>query len=246
MNKRVALRLLIVTLLGCLAIVPATPSQAGPVALTTPPGIKPGEMFQFVFLTNNATTAVSNDIATYNKFVNSAAGGATYNGKTVTWLAIASTPTVSAITNTGSNPYPVFETNGTKVATSTKTTEGGLYSGTWLVPIDINVNGKPPTAPPGITWTGTEQDGSIAKDKALGDPEPNYGSAKFRDDFQLFRATQANDSKSPMYAISVGLMAVPEPSTYLLMAIGMTIVMVQTGLRRRNAQRRRGFVGTSW
>ena len=71
------------------------PCHGAGVILTTPPGLKPGEQFQFIFLTNGTTDATSTDIDTYNNFVNKQAQGATYDGQTVTWYAIASTPTVS-------------------------------------------------------------------------------------------------------------------------------------------------------
>ena len=234
MNNRVAIRLTILLVFGCVGLAPANPCQAG-IALATPAGLSAGEQFQFVFLTDSLTTATSTDIDTYNTFVNKAAGGATYGGQTVTWYAIASTSTVSAITNTDEYRFPVYLTNGTKVATSTEQTEGGLYSGTLLARIGIDIDGRPPGRDLGRVWTGTNQDGSIATGNALGDDEPVYGTALPRSAVQFYRATQANDRSEPMYAISELLTAVPEPSTFLSMAIGMTIVLAQVGLRRRKS-----------
>ena len=78
-------------------------------------------------------TATSSNIADYNNFVNAQAGGATYNGQVVTWVAIASTPTVNAIDNVGQTPALYTWPDGTQVTTSTTTS--GLWSGTLLHPI---------------------------------------------------------------------------------------------------------------
>ena len=49
--------------------------HGGDIILKTPAGLKVGEQFQFIFLTNNTTDATSTDIDTYNNFVNKAAQG---------------------------------------------------------------------------------------------------------------------------------------------------------------------------
>ncbi len=46
-------------------------------ALSTPAGLTPGESFRFVLVTDGTTDATSSDIAYYNSFVNTQAGGAT-------------------------------------------------------------------------------------------------------------------------------------------------------------------------
>ena len=83
---------------------------------------------------------------------------------------------------------------------------------------------------PGRVWTGTDQDGSIKTGNALGNDNPVYGSAQVQADFQFFRATEANDRQSPMYAISGLLEAtgVPEPSSLLM----LTTAIVVCGLYR--------------
>ena len=103
-------------------------AEAGPVLLT-PAGLSPGESFRFVFVTDGTRDATSTNIADYNGFVNTQAGGATYNGSVVTWAAIASTPTVNAIDNVGPSLAPVYLSDGTIVATSTTTASGGLWDG---------------------------------------------------------------------------------------------------------------------
>ena len=61
-----------------------------------------------------------------NHFVTSQAGGATYNGSAVTFVAIGSTSTVNAIDNVGQSAAPVYLADGTLVTSSTTTT--GMWS----------------------------------------------------------------------------------------------------------------------
>jgi hypothetical protein len=56
-----------------------------PISLNTPTGLNPGDRFRIAFVTGTTTTDISStDIASYNLFVNTAAGGATYNASAVT------------------------------------------------------------------------------------------------------------------------------------------------------------------
>ena len=83
--------------------------QAGAGAiLQTPSGLSPGKHFRFAIVTDGGTTATSSNIADYNSFVNTQAGGATYNSSVVTWFAIASTAGVNAIDNVGQTEDPVY------------------------------------------------------------------------------------------------------------------------------------------
>lgn len=102
---------------------------ASPIALHTPTGLNPGDKFRFIFVTTGTRNATSTDIADYNTFVNTDAGGATYNGSAVTWKAIGSTTTVNARDNVGGfgTNVPVYLVTGTKVANSLTDTAGGLW-----------------------------------------------------------------------------------------------------------------------
>ena len=132
-------------------------AEAAGIALQTPAGLSPGDHFRFVFIADGVgTTATSSNIADYNSFVNTQAGGATYNGATITWDAIASTPTVNAIDNVGQTPDPVYQSNGTLITTSTTST--GLWSGTLLNPITTDLMGNVLVAG-GAEWTGTDTTG---------------------------------------------------------------------------------------
>jgi hypothetical protein len=149
-------RLALVAALLCVGIGRVAPVHAGPV-LTTPAGLAPGTHFRFVFVTDGTTTAISSNITDYDNFVNTQAGGATYNGVTISWQAIGSTATVNAITHiTGPTNDPVYLANGSEVATSTTTSTQGLWSGALLHAINTDLTGASVTA---TVWTGTEPTG---------------------------------------------------------------------------------------
>jgi hypothetical protein len=99
--------------------------EAG-ITLQTPAGLNSGDQFRFVFVTDGTRNATSMNIADYDNFVNAEAGGATYNGVLVNWLAIGSTDSVDAIDHVGQANAPVFLPDGTLVTVST--TSSGLWS----------------------------------------------------------------------------------------------------------------------
>lgn len=185
----------------------------------TPSGLSPGDQFRIVFLTVGTTQATSGDIGSYNTFVTndaiSQAGGignnVMYGGTVLTWKAIASTNTVSAISNIGSFGVPVYLASGTRVTSSDTLT--GLWSGSLQAPINEFL-----TAPfffGTSVWTGTLPDGSSNGSFTLGSGS-EFGSTpgmsnKSNDEWVETGAVPSNFS-SNMYGISQVLTAssVPE------------------------------------
>lgn len=139
-------------------------AQAGPM-LMTPAGLSPGQSFHFVFVTDGTTPATNSDIAFYDSFVTTQAGGATYNGSVIPWVAIGTTPTDSAIVHVGQSPDPVYLPDGTLITSNTTST--GLWSGTLLHPIDEDLTG---VHSPTNVWTGTNAQGT--QDVVIGTPLP--------------------------------------------------------------------------
>jgi PEP-CTERM motif len=213
------------------------------VTLSTPAGLTPGESFRFVFVTDGTTDATSSDISYYNSFVNAQAGGATYNGLVVSWDAIASTSSVSAIENIGQQTITgVYLADGTEVTTST--TSSGLWSGRLLAPIDEDLSGS--TTPNHTTWTGTRSNGENCS-QPLGalyayDGNTSSTTASW---IQTTNVLPQGDYL-PLYGISqvlvVPQIAVPEPSTLLLASTGLMAGMAFGWSRSRGAQRRQGPV----
>src|SRR6476620_6997697 len=99
-------------------------AEAG-IILQTPAALNPGDHFRFVFVTDGIRDATSTNIADYDSFVNAQAGGATYNGVVVNWLAIGSTDSVDALDHVGQAITPVYLSDGTLVTTTTTST--GLW-----------------------------------------------------------------------------------------------------------------------
>ena len=131
-------------------------AEAG-IILQTPAGLNPGDHFRFVFVTDGIRDATSTNIADYDSFVNAQAGGATYNGVVVNWLAIGSTDSVDAIDHVGQANAPVYLSDGTLVTTST--TPAGLWSGTLVHAINLDLAGNP-VPPFTFVWTGTNPTGT--------------------------------------------------------------------------------------
>jgi hypothetical protein len=219
-------------------------AEAGGIALSTPAGLTPGETFRFAFVTEGTTAATSTDINYYNSFVNAQAEGATYDGKVVSWVAIASTPTVNAIDNVGQTLTPVYlAANGVLVTTST--TASGLWSGSLLNPIS-----DPFTSPfPGTfdVWTGTLNTGVPFPGAWLGSQLPIIGESFVNDINWVYLETgPANTTQFSMYGISQVLVvagAVPEPSTRLMAGIAIFAGSAFGWSRRRRDQRRQWPVG---
>lgn len=215
-------------------------AEAGAIALSTPAGLSFGETFRFVFITDATTVASSSNIAVYNSFVDAQAGGATYDGSVVNWVAIGSTRSVSAINNVGQTPTPVYLADGTLVTTSTTST--GLWSGSLLNPINEDLSGMGVSTGSTGLWTGTNTNGS-----ASANPLGNFFGVTIGNSLDA-DGTWVNDGSWPadntsgvfhVYGISQVLTAVPEPST-LLMASMAIIAGCACGWfrRRRNVTQR--------
>lgn len=215
--------------------------EAGTI-LATPPGLSPGDTFRFVFVTDGSTTAISSDIAVYNAFVNIQAGGATYDGSIVSWVAIGSTGSVNAIDNVGQTQTPVYEADGTLVTASTTPT--GLWAGIILVPISEDLDG---TLISNLVWTGTFPTGSGgpfplgAPNSVLAGESGLIGAAWV--DHAILHAGE----ELPMYGISqvltVGPSTTPEPSTMWMAGTAIIGVSVYGWFRKRGDQRGQSPLG---
>ena len=85
-----------------------------------PAGLRAGDMFRLLFITNSGVHATSADIAHYNTFVQNAvaAGHAAVRGYSAGFRALASTAAVDARDNTATTGtgVPIYWLNGNKIA----------------------------------------------------------------------------------------------------------------------------------
>jgi PEP-CTERM motif len=249
MLRRVVHRLAMLTAIVAVTGALFTPCQAGPV-LNTPAGLTPGDTFRFVFVTDGTTTATSSSISTYDTFVNTQADGATYNGSTISWLAIGSTPTVDAITHDGVNPSisGVYLVNGTQIATGDGTGTGGLWWGSLLqAPPDVDINSSIKQTD---VWTGSESTGIVQPGNGLGDSSGASvaGNSSSSDDNWSTYLVIIQPGQNNLYGISSVLTvpttaAVPEPSSGLMAVFGIAAGLVLAWTRKGQEPRRQGPVG---
>ena len=212
-------------------------AEAGGISLKTPARLSPGDSFRFVFVTDGSTDESSANISDYNSFVNAQAGGATYNGSLVKWVAIGSTSTVNAINNVGQFAFPVYLADGTLVTTTTTNT--GLWSGTLQHPIDEDLSG-------GLHEFLAIYTGTSATGVASGHPLGDFLGASTGDSGETNGGWVAGVAipsflSARTYGISQVLVAqatVPEPST-LLMAGTAIIAGSAFGCSRRTRDSRR-------
>lgn len=202
----------------------ALPNAYGePVVLATPSGLNPGDKFRFIFVTDGVTPATSSDISTYNLFVQSDAAGATYNGVTVNWKAIGSTPTVNARDNVGGfgTSVPVYLPSGLQVATGLGSTGNNLWSAT-QTPNLLNapnqlISGA--AADRERVWTGTSPDGAQAVPLQLGGGfgQSIYGTSSSTVDGWIASDFKFSTNDGSMYGLSEELtVPVPEPGSCAL------------------------------
>jgi hypothetical protein len=200
------------------------PASAGPV-LMTPPGLNPGDQFRFVYVTDGDSPANSTNIGDYDNFVQTQAGGATYNATPVSFLAIGSTSSVNAIDHISQTNTPVYLSDGTLVSLSTTPT--GLWSGSLLHSIDEDLTGQVMRT---TVWTGTNQSGTSSAVAPLG----SFPNVTEGDDTSITATWVAFELRGvgvppvvntePVYGISQVLTVpggtVPEPSSAVLAVIG--------------------------
>jgi len=222
------------------------PAEAGPI-LTTPMGLSPGEQFRFVFVTEGTegeTVGSNTSIDFYNNFVNTQAGGATYNGSTIQWTAIASTEATSAINNIlGTQQAPVYLPDGTEVTSSTDAF--GLWSGNLKNPINEFINGQMTVGV--LLWTGTNTDGTASPGNSLGDPTANFGDSLDTNKGWVDTTSLTTSLLLPMYGISQVLIVpqsvVPEPSSLWMAGIAISAGLAYGWYRPRRDQRWQKPVG---
>ncbi len=223
-----------------LASIAAGTASAGGIDISTPTGLNAGNHFRFVFVTTATTTATSTDISTYDTFVNTDANSATYNGTLISWQAIGSTSSVSAINHIGVTGDAVYDVNGNQIATDDTTS--GLWSGSILQNISTQIDGSTNDDGGARAWTGTTASGDQQTGHTLGDAAPQVGRLSKDDDRWIAYIKDDgypdNTTTYYMYGISgdlvvLGASTVPEPSTAMLAGLGSLVGVAYSMARKR-------------
>ncbi|MHB8972573.1 MAG: hypothetical protein ACYC3X_09330 [Pirellulaceae bacterium] len=210
--------------------------------LTLPTGLKYGDPFRVVFVTSQPTTATSANINDYNTFVQTAAAGLEkkYGTQNVTWTAIASTPTVDAVTQFGTNSGPLYLLNGTFVSSGLTNNSNGFGS------LSHSINLSETGSTIGVeVWTGTDLDGTSTlfplgyKDPTFGFGISTCGKSDVANGYWIYLATNNNvpTTLRSLYGVSNVLTAVPEPGCLTLWALGAVAFGGVFFVRRRAASR---------
>ena len=190
---------------------------AGDWALV-PDGVEDGQRFRLLFVTSGSTAAFSSDIATYNTFVQNAAGSGhqairDFNGE---FTALVSTDAVDARDNTGTTGtgVPIWWVNGDKVADD----YADFYDGSW----DSNA---PRTQTGAGAGTPNVKTGSFADgtgNDEVGGNSATYGLPAVAGQEIDSGGTRNNNFQDRLYALSPVLVAVTPPPPTELTVTGLT------------------------
>lgn len=162
-----------------------------------------GTEYRVLTVTSTKSAATSNDIATYNTFVqDAAAAGSATAPLGLTWQALASTTSTNAVDNVGlsntdTTPVVIFNTFGEVVATSGADLWDGVVSafvagtenGLSFSVDDGCLNGvctgipNDPLGDPSV-WTGTNVDGTVIG--PLGSTNPHVGATTRIDSIWIY------------------------------------------------------------
>jgi hypothetical protein len=180
-----------------------------------------------IFATSGEIAATSGSITTYNTFAtNQAASLAALVPAGVTWDAVVSTGTLSSNEAVNNAPsfagIPVYDTQGDKIS------DGSLYSGSLLSPINYTQSGGSP--PIDLIWTGSDPTGASLNPLGVADPEFGLSSSSG----SAWMASANNTPAGvpwPIYVLSSPITVVPEPGTISLLA-AMVAFCAGIALRR--------------
>lgn len=202
--------------------------------IMTPPGLVPGDRFRVVFVTSTTRDATSANIADYDAFVTSSAIAGNlmvYNGVSVTWQVIGSTPDVTAISRLPLTSSALYLNGGLSLvaASGADLWDGSLVRGIYKDEFNSpnNVGGE--------VWTGTRFDG--IQNRGLGDSSllANTGNAGSINGTWIDTGSAPTNNLYRFYAVSSELTvtSVPEPSSLAVLLLGSFLAITLQNRRKR-------------
>ena len=183
-------------------------SSAAPI--TVPTGLNPGDQCRLAFAISTTRDATSSDIADYNAFATTAANSVPeLLALGTTWKAIASTSSIDAQDNTGTNPnvsvgVPVFNLADEILADD----NANLWDGNLYEPVLYAASGDLVDE---RVWSGTCRDGTASTGAALGTTGSAMGDSRFSHSAWVAVGPLWSEVDQRVYGLSDVLTVVPEP-----------------------------------
>lgn len=210
-----------------LAILVLHQSLLAGAVIVQPPDLSPGDPYRLIFVTSELHPAHTIDVTYYNDFVSRVANSIPeLQVLNSDWLAIASVPGLDARTNTrtiplgnpgGEQGVPIYRLDGVRVAND----NADLWDGSILAPIEIDELGNQIFR---TVWTGATSTGTSGRRPIAAGTGTNYGSSSVTDDRWVVHSWGPQNEQRAYYAISGSLLAVPEPSTGVLLMIAVSLL----------------------
>lgn len=210
-----------------------TPVTCSAESIFSPAGLNPGDEYRLVFTTAGKRDATSTEIADYNAFVTAEAHApmSLVAGLSTGWSAIVSTPSVDAIDNTGTDPSPPGATGVPIFLVDGSTRVAANYDDLWDGSIENTIH-QAQIEGVGVeaVWTGTGANGTQLNPLGVGDP--GYGLVTTLDGgWAHWGSGIPADTALPVYALSGVLTAVPEPTSGMLLGLGVLGMLFSPGRR---------------
>lgn len=194
---------------------------AGPI-VTLPAGLKPGDTYHLIFVTQIGRDSQSADITVYDSFVQSQANtSATLAALKLKWFVLGSSPSVDAIDHIALEG-PVFRLDGKRVAKGS----ADLFDGAIENTISINQHGD--SHIPQVVWTGTGSNGKKSLPFGNGSTDVLVGYNPNVDGRWISYSTGRPWSTTYFYAVSSPIqIPTPEPATVVLLGAGLITLLVR-------------------
>lgn len=218
-------------------------SLATAQVVTVPTGLNPGDDYRLVYVTTSNIAASSTNINDYNNLVQGSLSAellALTSGDASGWRAIVSTASDNALLNTLTTPgtdgagIPIYNLADNILATS----YADLWDGSLANSVSYEMDGLLTTD--FYVWSGTANNGATAGGLGSGTSpsffsiagRPNQSSGSW-----IYNANDTQTNSWPVYAISpvLTVSAVPEPSTYAFLSMGVMVAFLM--LKRRIAKK---------